>query len=244
MYTTSWHSRYNLDSRLKAKFKRKLVNLQKKNPKINPYTLTTKALAINWWAKAWNANLKNYTFNNVRLEKGKLNLRCGALADLQIKSGQVKAIILGSKIEPYNVKITFEPIPEANWLKIQKLYDGHLESFEKILENNFPKNMSDIYTSKPLGLFPSKKQISFNCDCSTRVNICKHTAVALYTLGAMIDNDIQLLFKLRGVSAIDLISRSIHAERKSILKKARTKSASALNDTDLSNIFKIEIHHK
>ncbi|MCK5611485.1 hypothetical protein KAR91_56970, partial [Candidatus Pacearchaeota archaeon] len=86
MYTTSWHSRYNLNSRLKAKFRRKLIAFKKNNPGITPYTISTKALASNWWGKAWNAHLKKYTFNNISLEKGKLHFRCEALADLKINS--------------------------------------------------------------------------------------------------------------------------------------------------------------
>ena len=241
LYTNSWHSRYNLNSRLKSKFRRKLNTFQKSNPDIKPFSISTKALAANWWAKAWNANLKNYTFKNINLEKGKLHLRCGALADIKINSDNIEAIVLGSKTQPYSVTITFEPITEVNWAKIQKKYDGHLESFEKILENNFPKDMADVYTGKPTGLFPTKEQISFHCSCSNRANICKHTAVALFALGSMIDNDNQLLFRLRGVSILDLISRSIHAERKNILEKAKNKSKKVLKDTDLSEHFNIEI---
>ncbi|MBU0467748.1 MAG: hypothetical protein KKD07_05425 [Candidatus Omnitrophica bacterium] len=201
----------------------------------------TKDMASNWWGKAWNANLKKYTFNTIRLEKGKLLFKCEALADFKINSDHIKAIVLGSNINPYKVKITFEPISETKWSNIQTLYAGSLESFEKILDNQFPNEMTDIFTNKLSGLFPSQKEISFNCSCSDRVNLCKHTAVALYALGVKIDNDPKLLFELRGVSILDLISKSIHEQRKNILKKARNKSPKVLKDTNLSDIFNIEI---
>ncbi|HBG60777.1 MAG: hypothetical protein A2Y03_07855 [Omnitrophica WOR_2 bacterium GWF2_38_59] len=241
MLTTTWHSRYNLNSRLKTKFRRKLIALQKTNPCITPFTNKTKDLASNWWGKAWNANLKKYTVNNIHLEKGKLLFRCEALADFKIDSNTIKAIVLGSKIKPYEIKITIKPVSEAKWASIQGFYEGYLECFEKILDNHFPGEMSDIFSNKATGIFPSQSEMSFTCSCSERANLCKHTAVALYALGAKIDNDPKLLFKLRGVDILDLISKSIHSNRKSILKKAKIKSLKILKNTDLSDIFNIEI---
>jgi len=244
MFTTTWHTRYNLNSRLKTKFRRKLIAFQKKHPEITPFTVPTKALASNWWGKSWNAHLKNYTFNNVQLEKGKLYFRCEALADFKINPNHIEAIVLGSKIQPYHVNITVEPLSEKNWIIIQNLYDGRLELFEKILDNQFPKEMADIFTNKPTGLLPSKKEISFHCSCADHVTLCKHAAVALYAFGAKVDGDPKLLFKLRGVNIFDLISKSIHAERATILEKAKTKSPKVLKDTNLSEIFNIKIQQQ
>lgn len=241
MFTTDWHSRYNLDSRLKTTFRRKLKTLQKKRPNIVPFTVKTKTLAFNWWGKAWNAYLKNYTFKTSYLEKGKLHFRCEALADLKITSKSVEAVVLGSSIQPYDVRITIEPISEKNWIKIQNLYDGHLEFFEKILDNQFPKEMADIFTNKTIGMLPSKNEIVFECSCSDHVTLCKHTAVALYALGAKIDEDPQLLFRLRGVNIREFISKSIRTERKNILQKVANKSSKVLEDKNLSDIFNIEI---
>lgn len=239
--TTSWHSRHNLHYRLKTKFRRKLAAFQKKNPSIIPFSLKTKALASTWWGKKWNANLKHYTASNIHLEKGKLHFKCEALADLKINSNYIQAIVLGSNINPYDVTVAINPLSQASWKRIQKLYAGHLELFEKVLDNRFPKEMSDIFTNKPTGLFPSVKDITFNCSCSDRSRLCKHTAVVLYALGAKIDDAPQLLFKLRGVNILEFISGSIHSERKRILKRANNKNLNLLKDTNLSEIFNISL---
>ena len=239
--TTSWHSRHNLPYRLKTKFRRKLTTFQKKRPSIIPFSIKTKHLASNWWAKKWNTNLKNYTFGNVHLEKGKLHFRCEALADLKIDSNYIQASVLGSKINPYNVTIAVKPLSQAKWTKIRKLYDGHLESFEKILNHRFPKKMSDIFSNKPLGLFPFPKDITFSCSCSDRVKICKHVAVVLYAIGAKIDENPQLLFELRGVNILEFISNSIHTERKNILKRANNKNIKALKNVNFQYQNTLEI---
>lgn len=241
MYTKPvWHHRYNLGSRLKATFRRKLAALQKKNPEITPFTLAADVLTINWWGKAWNANIKNYIPNKTELEKGKLNFRSEALADLKINTNWIEAIVLGSKITPWTVKMSIKPLAQEKWLKIQKQYDQHLESFEKILDHQFPKDMEDLFTNRPLGLFPSSKEMAFECSCSSHNNLCKHTSVVLFALGTKIDADPNLLFTLRGVDVFDLISDSIHTERKRILQKAKTKSTKILKDSNLAEIFGIE----
>jgi len=242
--TTIWHSRYNLNYRLRTKFRRKFATLKKKIPSLTPVTVNDNILATNWWAKAWNTNLKIYTKNNMHLEKGKLHFKCEALADLKISSNYIEAIVIGSKSAPYDVTITIKPIPETKWLKFQKMYSGDLESFEKILDNHFPKDMSDIFSNKASGLFPAVKEITFNCTCSAHTKICKHIAVALYGLGSMIDQKPQLLFQLRGVNLLEFISNSIHKERKDILKRINNKNLKILKDVNLSELFDINIKQK
>jgi uncharacterized Zn finger protein len=239
--TRTWHSRHNLEYRLKITFRRKLATFMKKNPSIHPFSVTSKRMAVNWWAKKWNAHLKNYTLETIPLEKGKVHLRCHALADFKMTSKGVQAIVLGSKIKPYDVTIAMEPIAKTAWARIQKLCDGDFESFEKILGHHFPKKMDNIFSNKPTGLFPLPKEISFTCSCSNRGKICKHTAVVLYAIGAKIDQDPQLLFKLRGVNILEFISNSIHAERKKILKKTNNKNLKILKNTNLAETFNIEI---
>jgi uncharacterized Zn finger protein len=241
MYGKIWHSRHNLNYRLKTKFRRKLIAFEKKNPDITPFKIDSNTLASNWWAKAWNAHLKSHNFNSLQLEKGKLYFRCEALADLKIRNNQITGTVLGSNIEPYYSKITINPITKTKWLKITKLYEGHLELFEKVLDHQFPKELSEVFTNKSLGLFPTTKEITFECSCPSRLNLCKHTAVVLFAFGAKIDLDPQILFELRGVDFLKFMATSINKERLNLLKKTRKKNPKILEDTNLSELFNIDI---
>lgn len=241
MRSTHWHSRLNLDYRLKTKFKQKINRLKKKDPDLKPYTIEDKTIASNWWGKSWNAYLKNYTPKKLHLEKGKLHFRCDALAHLDINARKVTALVLGSQIQPYSVELEFSAISEAKWKKIQKLYDGHLESFEQILDHQFPKTMSDIFTDGTTGLLPTNKEITYSCDCSDRTTLCKHVAVVLYALGNKIDHDAQVLFTLRGVNVYELISKSIQTQQQKILQRIRSKKIKPLDCDNLSEMFDIEI---
>ena len=46
------------------------------------------------------------------------------------------------------------------------------------------------------GLFPSPKEIQFSCGCPDWAYMCKHVAAVLYGIGARLDRQPQLLFRL------------------------------------------------
>jgi uncharacterized Zn finger protein len=66
--------------------------------------------------------------------------------------------------------------------------------------------------------------------------MCKHVAAVLYGVGARLDQEPELLFKLRHVDHLDLISK---ASQKAPTK--RSGKAKVIEGQDLSNLFGIEI---
>ncbi len=241
MRSNYWHSRLNLDYRLKNKFRRKIATLKKKMPAIQPFTVESKTLANNWWGKAWNANLREFTTKNMQLEKGKLYLRCEAVADLKIDGHQVNARVLGSRVEPYTVSVQFKPLAKTRWNKLQKQYRDHLDAFEKILDHDFPKDMQDIFAKSPVGLLPAPKETQFECNCSDSMKLCKHVAAVLFALGVQIDTDANALLQLRGVDINQLISSAIQSERADILKRINAKNIKRLDHENLGELFDIDL---
>ena len=68
--------------------------------------------------------------------------------------------------------------------------------------------------------------------------MCKHVAATLYGVGARLDRAPELFFLLRQVDGGDLIAAAGAATQ---LAQAKTTSANALGDADLSAVFGIEI---
>ena len=52
--------RYVSVAEKKAKAARKLKQLKKKNPAMQPISLEGQAIAKTWWGKSWNLNLERY----------------------------------------------------------------------------------------------------------------------------------------------------------------------------------------
>jgi uncharacterized Zn finger protein len=64
--------------------------------------------------------------------------------------------------------------------------------------------------------------------------MCKHVAAVLYGVGARLDENPGLLFKLRDVDQQDLVT---NASR----RMTKPRSARVLENTNLSELFEIEI---
>ena len=88
------------------------------------------------------------------------------------------------------------------------------------------------------GLFPSPKEIEFDCSCPDWAAMCKHVAAVLYGVGARLDDQPELLFTLRKVDANDLVARA--GEGLSLPSK-RPKGGRVLQDSKLSELFDIEL---
>jgi uncharacterized Zn finger protein len=71
--------------------------------------------------------------------------------------------------------------------------------------------------------------------------MCKHVAAVLYGVGARLDQDPSLFFKLRKIDVNDLIIQAVEEKTQKLLKKSENKSARVIEDSDLSDIFGIEM---
>ncbi len=58
------------------------------------------------------------------------------------------------------------------------------------------------------GLFPAPKEVTFRCSCPDAAGMCKHVAATLYGIGLRLDQEPELLFRLRGVDAKELIAKA------------------------------------
>ena len=74
--------------------------------------------------------------------------------------------------------------------------------------------------------------------------MCKHVAATLYGIGARLDQDPELFFKLRQVKMKDLVTGAVEGKTKELLKKARKKSSRVIDDSDLSDVFGLDMESR
>ena len=225
----------------RAKAERKLKQLKKKNPGIQPIVLEGSAIAKTWWGKEWNKNLERYADYSNRIGRGRSYVRHGAVLDLKIKPGQVEALVQGSRSAPYAVSISIDPIPKKNWDAIKQTCKGQMDSLKKLIAGEFPKTLGAVFTQVGNGLFPVPKEIHFQCSCPDWASMCKHVAAALYGVGARLDQDPNLFFVLRKVDINDLITETVKESKKELLSKAKKKTSRVIEDeSGLSDMFGID----
>ena len=220
---------------------RTLAKLRKANPQIQPVSVSGRTIARSWWGKAWNANLERYADYAYRIERGRSYVRNGLILDLRVAPGSVESLVQGTRAKPYEVSIRVKPLAAARWKEIKAAFEGRLESLQDVLAGKFPEDLADVLTAKGKGLFPSPGEIEFSCSCPDWAAMCKHVAGALLGIGARLDEDPILLFRLRKVEIDGLVSQAVQDRTRKLLAKAETKSARVIDDADLSGMFGIEI---
>ncbi len=226
----------------KARAEKKRTALKKKNPEIQPVIIEGKTLARTWWGKSWNRNLEQYADYANRIGRGRSYVRHGAVLDLQITPGTIKALVAGSAGPPYRVTITIQPIPKKQWHHIQALCKGQMDSLKQLLAGQFPKTLEAVFTRKGEGLFPAPEEISLDCSCPDWAVMCKHVAAVLYGVGARLDQDPSLFFVLRKADVKDLVSETVKAGKKELLTRSRQKSSRIMEDqAGLSALFGIDL---
>jgi len=228
----------------KKKAQQGIEKLRKKNPDIAPVIITGRKLARTWWGKSWNDNLERYSDYANRIGRGRSYVRNGAVLDLQITPGNIRALVQGSRKKPYQVDIAIQPLAKKTWEAITKACAGKIDSLEELIAGRFPKALSDLFMTQGTGLFPTPNEISLKCSCPDWAIMCKHVAAVLYGVGARLDDDPSLFFVLRKVNIEDLISGAVSGKSQSLLEKAKTKSARVIEDVDISDMFGIEIEDK
>ncbi len=226
----------------KAKAEKKIKQLKKKKPDIQPVTIEGQALVKTWWGKEWNNNLERYADYSNRIGRGRSYVRHSAVLDLKIKAGKVESLVQGSRSKPYSVLINIKPIPKKNWTAIKQSCKGRLDSFKKLIAGNFPKKLGSIFTQEKTGLFPIPKEIEFNCSCPDWAYMCKHVAATLYGIGARLDKDPGLFFVLRKANINDLITETLKESKNDLLSKAKKKTSRVIKDeSTLSELFGVDL---
>jgi uncharacterized Zn finger protein len=230
-------------SKYVRKAEKKLAQLEKKQG-LRPVIIEGGVIARTWWGKAWNKNLESYADYINRIGGGRSDVRSGAVLDLQVSAGEVKALVQGSRAKPYAITITIKKLNKNTWNVVTSACEGKLESLEELLAGKFPKALEETFMQRKTGLFPSPKEIEFECSCPDWASMCRHIAATLYGIGARLDEDPMFFFTLRGVDAGDLISHAvgvISSKAEDLLQKDSKRSARKIEGADLSAAFGVAL---
>jgi uncharacterized Zn finger protein len=225
----------------KARSAKSLERLRKKNPNLAPIQINGRKLARTWWGIAWNTNLERYADYINRIDRGRSYVRNGAVLDLQIKPGKITGLVQGSVSRPYEIEILIQPLKPEAWSTVSQACVGSIQSLNDLVEGKFPKSLSDLFTAKGVGLFPTPREIKFDCSCPDYADLCKHVAAVLYGVGSRLDEDPTLFFDLRQVNINDLISHTLNQTTDLMLEKSRLRSSRTLAVHDnLAGLFGVD----
>ena len=184
-----------------------------------------------WWSKRWIAVLESFHMG-ARLDRGRRYARKGQVVKIDIKSGEVSALVQGTASRPYKITIRLKPLSERDWDKVADAMASQAIFAAKLLAGEMPKNIEEAFEKVKVSLFPTKSNdLKTHCSCPDWANPCKHIAAVYYLLAECFDEDPFMIFKLRGRTKEKIISE---------LKQKRTKILEASDELQPSMTGKVQ----
>ncbi len=215
---------------------REVTKLAKKGKAIQPVNLEGRMIARTFWGKAWCDNLESYMDYENRLPRGRSYVRNGSVVHLEVRAGEIEAMVSGSEL--YRVKIQITPAAAAKWKTLCRECAGGIGSLVELLQGRLSDRVMGIITRKEIGLFPSPKEIKLQCSCPDWATMCKHVAAVLYGVGARLDQSPELLFILRSVNHEELITQ---AAAVTDLTAKTAMAGPELSESEIGSVFGIEL---
>jgi uncharacterized Zn finger protein len=190
----------------RQKAAKEMAKLKKKGHPVSPVVVEGRTIVKTFWGKAWCENLEQYSDFANRLPRGRTYVRNGSVIDLQIAPGEITALVSGSSI--YKVAVKVAPVEKARWQSICKDCAGAIDSLIELLQGRFSKGVMERVCRQKTGLFPSPHEITLSCSCPDWAGMCKHVAAVLYGIGARLDHQPELLFRLHSVAPRSWVAKT------------------------------------
>ncbi|MGI9148679.1 MAG: SWIM zinc finger family protein [Chloroflexota bacterium] len=166
------------------------------------------AFGKSWWASRWIDALEQLV-NPGRLARGRTYARTGRVVSLDVDPDGVRAIVNGSRPQPYQVSIQFKRLSNAEWQRVIDAMAAEALYAARLLSGEMPEEIEELFSSSEVGcsLFPAHAgDLVADCSCPDPANPCKHIAAVHYLLGERFDEDPFVMFLLRGRSREEIIA--------------------------------------
>jgi len=219
----------------RAQAARQVLSLKKSGHTVAPVAIAGRKIATTFWGAAWCDNLEHYSDFANRIPRGRTYVRNGSVIDLQVQAGRVEALVSGSSV--YHVAVTVAPVPARQWRDIRARCAGGIDSLVELLQGRFSKGVMAHLCQQGTGLFPTPKEIQFDCSCPDGAYMCKHIAAVLYGVGARLDHQPELLFRLRKVDEKELVAA---AAADLPLSRKAPAAGKVLDDSEVGTVFGVE----
>ena len=114
---------------------------QKAGKTLSPVHVEGRKIAKTVWGQAWCDNLESYSDYANRLPRGRSYVRNGAIIDLAIEPGKVRAQVMGSSL--YRIEITVAPAAKERWSRLVAGVTGSIASLVELPQGKFSKGVME-----------------------------------------------------------------------------------------------------
>ena len=160
-----------------------------------------------WWGAQWLQALTQIDHEN-RLPRGRTYANRGAVLDLDVQDGRVRARVQGSRPRPYDVDIEVPATPAADAARLVKRLAADAGLIGRLLNRDLDPAVLQEARRLSIPVFPTRwSDLKMRCSCPDWAVPCKHLAAVIYLLSQEIDGDPFLVFSLRGLDLPRLLQQ-------------------------------------
>ncbi len=155
-----------------------------------------------WWGQQWLQALDRIDFSN-RLPRGKAYANAGKVVEISIEANTIRALVQGSRRNPYSVSIVAPPFTRAEKKILIETIRGNPLLIPQLLNRVLPAEILQIAERNGIRIFPkSWKDLKLTCSCPDWAVPCKHIAAVIYIVANQIDQNPFRVFSLHGFDIV------------------------------------------
>jgi uncharacterized Zn finger protein len=159
-----------------------------------------------WWSRRFIDVLESFGLQS-RLTRGRNYARSGQVLRLDIGTGHVTAQVQGSRVKPYAVKLTVDPLTTRQWQRVEEALAARAIFRARLLAGEMPAEIEEVFADCGTPLFPkSARDLAMTCSCPDWEVPCKHLAAVCYVLAEAFDADPFGMLAWRGKGREDLLA--------------------------------------
>jgi uncharacterized Zn finger protein len=159
-----------------------------------------------WWSRRFIDVLESFGLST-RLSRGRNYARSGQVLSLEIGTGHVTAKVQGSRVKPYGVKLTVDPLTTRQWRRVEEALAARAIFRARLLAGEMPAEIEEVFADCGTPLFPhSARDLEMTCSCPDWEVPCKHLAAVCYVLAEAFDDDPFAMLAWRGKGRDDLLA--------------------------------------
>jgi uncharacterized Zn finger protein len=164
------------------------------------------SIGEHWWSRRFIDVLESFGLQS-RLSRGRNYARSGQVLTLDVGTGHVTAAVQGSRIKPYRVKLTVDPLTTRQWRRVEEALAARAVFRARLLAGEMPAEIEEVFAGCGTPLFPkSVKDLEMTCTCPDWEVPCKHLAAVCYVLAEAFDDDPFAMLAWRGKGRADLLA--------------------------------------
>jgi uncharacterized Zn finger protein len=165
------------------------------------------AIGASWWSRRFLTVLESFAMGS-RLTRGRNYARRGQVISLEVRPGEVRAKVQGSRVRPYDARIGVAAFTELVWAKAEIALSEQALPSAKLLAGEVPPELEDLFAAAGAPLFPrTVNELDQRCSCPDYEVPCKHLAATFYLLAEAFDDDPFLILRWRGRDREALLGR-------------------------------------